>query len=46
MSKQSQTFKFDPDLLGDLKKEAARLGVPFNQYVEILLATHPKRLKK
>lgn len=44
--KQSQTFKFDPDLLEALKKEAARLGVPFNQYAETLLATHPKRQKK
>jgi hypothetical protein len=43
--KQSQTFKFDPDLLIDLQKEAVNALIPFNRYVENLLKTHPKRNK-
>lgn len=43
--KQLQTFKFDPDLLSDLQKEAVNALIPFNRYVENLLKTHPKRKK-
>ena len=41
--KQSQTFKFDPDLIDDLNKEAKGIMIPFNRYVENLLKTHPTR---
>ena len=41
--KQLQTFKFDPDLLDKLKKEAKKIKVPFNRYVEKLLYFHPER---
>lgn len=44
--KQVQTFKFDPDLISDLKSESATVDTPFNRYVETLLRTHPYRLKK
>jgi hypothetical protein len=43
--KKPQTFKFDPDLLSDLKKEAGKALIPFNRYVENLIKTHPKRKK-
>jgi hypothetical protein len=43
--KKPQTFKFDPDLLIDLQKEAVNDLIPFNRYVENLLKTHPKRSK-
>lgn len=43
--KQVQTFKFDPDLITDLKSEAVNALIPFNRYVENLLKTHPKRKK-
>lgn len=43
--KQIQTFKFDPDLLTDLKSEAVTFNTPFNRYVETLLSNHPYRLK-
>lgn len=43
--KQKQTFKFEPDLLENLKKEAIKCLIPFNRYVENLLVTHPKRKK-
>lgn len=44
--KQVQTFKFDPDLLTDLKSEAITFNTPFNRYVETLLNNHPYRLSK
>lgn len=44
--KQPQTFKFDPDLLLDLREEAKKSLLPFNRYVENLIKTHPKRKKK
>jgi hypothetical protein len=44
--KQMQTFKFDPDLIKDLKKEAHLCGMPFNSYTETLLENHPSRVKR
>lgn len=44
--KQVQTFKFDPDLIADLKSESVTFNTPFNRYVETLLNTHPYRLSK
>lgn len=44
--KQVQTFKFDPDLIEELKKESVNVTTPFNRYVETLLRTHPYRYKK
>lgn len=44
--KQAQTFKFDPDLLADLKSESVTFNTPFNRYVETLLLNHPYRLSK
>lgn len=43
--KQVQTFKFDPDLIDELKKESGSVSSPFNRYVENLLRTHPYRIK-
>lgn len=37
--KQSQTFKFDPLLIKELKREAKKNNRPFNNYVEHLLKT-------
>lgn len=44
--KQVQTFKFDPDLIKDLKDESDSVASPFNRYVENLLRTHPYRIKR
>lgn len=44
--KQVQTFKFDPDLLADLKEESSSFHIPFNRYVENLLSNHPYRMSK
>lgn len=41
--KQSQTFKFDSELIEDLKYEADITNRPFNNYVENLLKTHNGR---
>lgn len=46
MSKQVQTFKFDPDLIKDLNTEAKDFDTPFNRYVETLLRNHPYRIKR
>lgn len=43
--KQVQTFKFDPDLIEELKSESGSVDSPFNRYVENLLRTHPYRIK-
>lgn len=44
--KQIQTFKFDGELLNDLKSESKDFDTPFNRYVETLLKNHPYRLSK
>jgi hypothetical protein len=44
--KQVQTFKFDGDLLDDLKSESKDFDTPFNRYVETLLRNHPYRIKR
>jgi hypothetical protein len=44
--KKPQTFKFDPKLIDKLKKEAKKVRLPFNRYVENLLYTHPKRVEQ
>lgn len=44
--KQVQTFKFDPDLIEELKSESGSVSSPFNRYVENLLRTHPYRIKR
>lgn len=41
--KQSQTYKLDKELLNNLKKEAKTVKRSFNNYVEVLLSTHPHR---
>lgn len=44
MAKTMQTFKFQDDLISDLKKESHAIhGGNFNGYVEHLLLTHPTR---
>lgn len=43
--KQSQTFKFDKKLLREMKKEAKFSRLPFNRYVENLLANDNNRKK-
>lgn len=35
--KQMQTFKLDPELISELKKEAERMNRPFNNWVETIL---------
>ena len=44
--KQVQTFKFDPDLIEELKSESVTFNTPFNRYVENLLNNHPYRMSK
>lgn len=39
--KQLQTFKLDPKLLRELKKEAKKLNRAFNNYVETILLSRP-----
>lgn len=46
LMKQVQTFKFDPDLIEELKKESVNVNTPFNRYVENLLIMHPYRMSK
>jgi hypothetical protein len=41
--KKLQTFKFDPELIDSLNKEADKKHLPFNRYVENLLKSHPER---
>lgn len=41
--KKSQTFKFDPELIVKLIKEAKKKHLPYNRYVENLLKSHPDR---
>ena len=43
--KQSYTFKFDSELLDQLRIEAESEDRPFNSYVERLLLTHPSRAR-
>lgn len=40
--KQQQTFKFDAELISELKKEAKKAHRPFNNYVEALLKDRKK----
>lgn len=41
--KEAYTYKLDKELLKDLKKEAKTVKRSFNNYVEVLLSTHPHR---
>lgn len=44
--KSTYTFKFDPELLNELQKEAKKENRSFNNYVETLLLNHPERTLK
>jgi len=42
--KKLQTFKFDPELIEELKEEAILVKRPFNNYVEMLLKGETDRM--
>lgn len=44
--KQIYSFKFDPELLKELQREAKKENRSFNNYVETLLFNHPERILK
>jgi predicted HicB family RNase H-like nuclease len=44
--KQIYSFKFDPELLKELQREAKKENRSFNNYVETLLLSHPDRTLK